>query len=219
MKSYSLSDSKKYPLDFKLNDIFNKDNGYYIELGAHDGLSQSNTAFFEFFKNWKGILIEPSIDGYTKCKINRPNSIVLNYACISNDYDKATVLGDFNGYLMSSVGGERIDIKKDNYSLVEVPARTLESILNEYHNKDRVIDFLSLDTEGYELNILKGLNLERYRPRYILIEVYSHQYDELVSFLESNQYKLICNFSNYNSTDCPIWDGTHNDYLFQDARI
>ena len=212
MRSYSLVDNKNNPLDFKLNDIFNKDNGFYIELGANDGLTQSNTAFFDFYKGWTGILIEPSISGYTKCKTNRPKNIVLNYACVSNDYDKATVLGDFNGHLMNSVNGLRLN----SNAMVEVPARTLESILDEYHTKDRVIDFLSLDTEGYELNILKGLNLDKYRPKYMLIEVYNYQYAELVFFLESKQYKLIANFSNYNHTDNPVWDGTHNDYLFED---
>tara|TARA_B110000971_G_scaffold92883_1_gene95558 strand:- start:1886 stop:2080 length:195 start_codon:yes stop_codon:yes gene_type:complete len=47
---------------------------------------QSNTAFFEKELGWRGILIEPSLKGYEKCKINRPNSVCLNYACVSSDY-------------------------------------------------------------------------------------------------------------------------------------
>lgn len=81
---------------------------------------------------------------------------------------------------------------------------------------DNTIDFLSLDTEGYELNILKGLNLTKYRPKYMLIEIYTKDYTDIVSFLMNHKYSLQCNFTNYNKTTNPHWDGTHNDYLFMD---
>ena len=46
MKSYSLLDCSNNPIDLRLDKLFNKDNGFYIELGANDGLNQSNTAYF-----------------------------------------------------------------------------------------------------------------------------------------------------------------------------
>ena len=49
MRSYSLKDCSNNPIDYRLDKLFNKENGFYIELGANDGLKQSNTAFFEFF--------------------------------------------------------------------------------------------------------------------------------------------------------------------------
>ncbi len=212
MKTFSLPDNKKVPIDWKLNEIFQKENGFYIELGANDGITYSNTAFFEYEKNWKGILIEPSLIKYQECLKNRPNNIVLNYACVSNDYDKEFISGDFNsGSMMSSINGVRLGDR----NLVDVKATTLEKILDEHH-KDKSIDFLSLDTEGYELNILKGLNLSKYRPRYMLIEVYNWDYDNIVKYLEESNYKLYSNISNLNKLDNPEWDGTHNDYLFYD---
>jgi len=78
----------------------------------------------------------------------------------------------------------------------------------------KTIDFLSLDTEGYELNILKGLSLDKYRPRYMLIEIYNKDLNAIVSHLKEFNYTLESNFSNYNYIDNPHWDGTHNDYLF-----
>ena len=164
-KSYSLIDNKGVPLDLKIDSIINKNNGFFIELGANDGLNQSNTARFEFFKNWSGILIEPSFEKYIQCIKNRPNSITLNFACVDNDYDDEFILGDFNGHLMSSVDGKRLN----NNNLVKVKATTLEIILDKYKDSSIEIDLLSLDTEGYELNILKGLNLKKYRPRFLLI--------------------------------------------------
>ena len=156
MKVYSHCDSKGIPLQTKLNEIFNKKKrGFFIELGANNGLRQSNTAFFEKEMDWSGILIVPSLKGYTECKINRPNSICLNYACVSNDYKDEYIEGDFqDNNLMGSVNAMRLKRRKH---MVKVKATTLEKILDEYCQTN--IEFLSLDTEGYELDILKGLNL------------------------------------------------------------
>jgi FkbM family methyltransferase len=210
---YSLSDVSGIPLDCKLDALFEKKrDGYYIELGGNDGVTQSNTAFFEFNRNWKGILIEPSIPAFNQCVRNRPNSIVLNYACVSNEYTSDKVAGDFTGHLMSSVDGARLG----STSLVEIPARTLTSILDEHAIPSQTIDVLSLDTEGYELNILKGLDLTRWRPTYMLIEIYTKDYEDIKKYLEDRGYALHSNFSNYNKIDHPPWDGTHNDYLFVD---
>ena len=125
---YASTDNKGIHLDKKLNDIFqNKRNGFFIELGGYDGITQSNTCFFEKELNWSGILIEPSINQYNKCKINRPNSIVLNYACVSDDYDKSTILIDNEEYLMTSIDGKRRNVNKEN--LVAVQTSTLNKIL------------------------------------------------------------------------------------------
>jgi FkbM family methyltransferase len=210
-KSFSHQDSCKQPLDYKLNSLMNKENGIFIELGANDGLTQSNTAFFEFYKGWKGILIEPSPNAFNECKKNRPNSLCYNYACVSSDFQESEILGDFNGSLMSSIDGKRLDSNQ----LISVKTATLDNIIEQ--SKFTSIDLLSLDTEGYELNILKGLNLNKHRPKYMLIEIYDKQYAEIIEFLENNNYILMCNFTNYNKTDNPFWEGTHNDFLFFDA--
>ena len=210
---YSSFDSKKIPLEEKLDTLFQqKTGGFFIELGANDGLTQSNTAFFEFERNWTGLLIEPSINGFQSCQINRPKSICLHNACVSNDYHSDTILGDFDGNLMSSVDGKRLD--RDNK--VVVTAKTLEKCLDETGIHQQ-IDFLSLDTEGYELHILKGLNLSKYRPTYMLIEIYNYAYDSIVEFLKHHHYTMVENFTNYNDIDNLGWDGTHNDYLFKNS--
>ena len=213
MKSFSHVNSKGQPIDVILDSIFNKQGGFYIELGANDGLKQSNSAFFEFYKGWKGVLIEPSHVAYLECCKNRPQSKCYNLACVSNTYTDAKIIGDFNGNLMSSVNGTR----KNSANVVSVEVSTLEKILDI--EQPTIIDFLSLDTEGYELEILKGLNLNKYRPRYMLIEVYNKDYDDIVTFLKINNYTLHMNISNYNSIDNPHWDGTHNDYLFIDTTV
>jgi FkbM family methyltransferase len=212
--SYSLKDSKGLHFDLKLDSLFGaKKNGVFIELGAFDGLTQSNTAFFEFYRNWTGILIEPSKQSYDLCCANRPKSICLNLCCVSSEYTEKTIFGDFNSITMASVNGERLN----SQNLVEVNCNTLNNIVRD-HIPNKTIDLLSLDTEGYELNILKGFDLSVNRPKFLLIEVYKSDYDKITSYLSSFKYAMHSNFSNYNKVDNPIWDGTHNDFLFYDEN-
>jgi len=115
--------------------------------------------------------------------------------------------------LMASVNGKR----NNTNTLIDCKVSTLESILDSVNAS--TIDFLSLDTEGYEYDILCGLNLNKYRPKYMLIEVYSSDYIKLTQFLKENNYNLVANITNYNREDNPGWDGTHNDYLFIDSYM
>lgn len=211
MNSYSHYNNKHIPFDLMLDTLFgSKTNGFFIELGANDGINQSNTAFFEFHRQWKGVLIEPSPNAFLKCVESRPNSKCFNTACVSNKYTNSFIEGDFNGSMMASVNGMRTH----NQELIKVKTATLESILDSIHIEK--IDFLSLDAEGYEYEILNGLNLDKYRPTYMLIEIYTKDFDKLVFFLERNNYKLLMNLSNYNPIENPGYDGTHNDYIFID---
>jgi len=213
MRSFSHVTSKGEPLDILLDSIMKKTNGFFIELGANDGLTQSNTAMLEFNRGWKGILIEPSPNAYAECCKNRPASMCFNLACVSNTFEGNEVRGDFNGSMMSSVDG----LRKERQDLVSVKVSTLEKILDSVGAT--TIDLLSLDTEGYELEILKGLNLNKHRPRYMLIEIYTNEYSTIIEYLSNHSYNLVMNMTNYNTVDNPHWDGTHNDYLFIDAKI
>jgi FkbM family methyltransferase len=214
MQSYSQIDSEGNYFDTKLDTLFQKkESGFYIELGANDGLDQSNTAFFEFYRGWTGLLIEPSPTAFQKCVQNRPKSICKQYACVSSDYVHPFVWGDFDGGMMSSIDGERTGKTKH----ISVKATTLETLLNELNPSQ--IDFLSLDVEGNELDVLKGINLQKHRPSYILVEVYNQEFESVISFLSSQDYKLLENFSMYTKTRNPYWDGQANDYLFKDVTI
>ena len=92
--------------------------------------------------------------------------------------------------------------KIDKSYSIRVPARTLESILDEFTNIPQ-IDFFSLDVEGYELQVLQGLNLDRYKPKYILVE--GRFFDEINSFL-TTYYDLAAKLS-------------YHDYLYQLREI
>lgn len=188
-------------LDRKLEKYLNFRDGFFIEAGANNGLSQSNTYVLEKQKGWHGLLVEGIPDLYERCKQERPQSTVVNCALVSSDHVEPTVTMHFANlmsvvdgslktnqgqqqHLQSACNSQSLD---DSYS-VEVPARTLESVLDDLADLPR-IDFFSLDVEGYELNVLQGLNFNKYRPTYILVE--ARFFDEVNEYLESQDYKLV----------------------------
>jgi hypothetical protein len=212
--NYCAVNCKKEPITKRILEyIQNIENGFYIEAGAYDGLLQSNTKFLEEEYNWTGMLIEPSPNVFMELNKNIPNNLNINKCLVNPWYSFKTIKGSFNNGPMSSVNNIR---KLENVKLIDVPCDTLENILDYYEIKK--IDFMTIDTEGYELEVLQGLNLLKYRPLYILIEVYETQKEILFQYLEDMNYIFLENITNYNILDNPGWDGTHNDYLFKTSN-
>ena len=188
-----------YDLDRKLEKYLDFDGGFFVELGANDGYSQSNTYYFEAIRRWQGILIEPIPDACAAAARLRRRSRVFNCACVSFDYPHPYVEMTYGG-LMSVVNGALRDpaletaytaqgsafANAESYR-IRVPARTLTAILDEAQVQH--IDLLSLDVEGSELQVLKGLDFDRYRPRYMLVEAYFFR-EEIEAFLRDT-YEVV----------------------------
>ena len=218
--TYSLRDNKGMPIDIKLLNyllpITSNKPGFFAEVGANDGVTQSNTMLLQQIFGWTGLLVEPCMTNFKKCKASRahPKNIIVHGALVASE-DTKTIQGDFEaqeqgvdwGSLMNSVGGER----RHQSKLVDVPAFTLRSLVKQYNITS--IDFMSLDVEGYELEVMKGIDLAAdWAPKVFLIELYPKEYDDMIALL-SPWYNLIGNFTNYNKNDDPNWGG-HNDFLF-----
>lgn len=216
-----------------------KHNGIFIEAGAFDGITHSNTILFEEV-GWKGILIEPSKEGFKKCLINRPNCISVNKALVSfKDFKKSNyVKGDFNFDTMSSVDAKRTSkLRRKKYKrlnkLYQLP---LTYILDYFKQKRKTennilvesiplsnllkdlsieeVDLLILDVEGYEYSVLKGINFKIHKPEIIVIEIYTNQFKKITKLLIKNGYKTPVNLTNFSKEKNPGWDGLHNDYIF-----
>lgn len=193
----------------------NKFDGFFIEIGANDGTTQSNTLLLETKNNWKGLLIEPS-EKWTETLIStRKNCIVER--CAISDYN-GKILGDFDGSLMSSVNGERLynDILankgvKKNIENVEVDCYMLTELCKKHNIKN--VDLCSIDVEGHEYEVLNGIDFKILDIQYFVIEVYKHQEEKIIKLFESKNYNVEC-ISNFNKNDNPGWDGLHQDYFF-----
>jgi len=186
--------------------------GVYVEAGAKDGITASYTHELEK-AGWHGILIEPSREALDKCIKNRPDNKFFNCALVASE-DIKEIEGDFYGSFLASVGGERLN-KRDNVigKIIAVPARTLNSILEELQIKS--INLFSLDVEGYEFEVLKGFDINKYQPKYIIIEVCDKIINDIFNYMSFNDYEIVDNLTGYNHKEYPYWDGTHNDYLFR----
>ena len=197
-------------LDRKLEKYLNYRQGFFIEVGGNDGYKQSNTYYYERFRDWTGILVEGIPALYEKCVLERPKAQVFNCALVENGFPESHVTMKYAN-LMSLVQGaqksdhaeenhvnkwlEREQKKKTNSKSyeIQVPARTLTSILDECQVDG--IDFFSLDVEGYELNVLKGLDLNKYRPKYMLIEA---RYKAEIAAYISEYYEEIDQLSHHD---------------------
>lgn len=167
-------------LDRKLLPWLDSRDGFFIEAGANNGVTFSNTLLFERFHNWRGLLIEPIPELAARCRENRPNCIVENCALVAAESPRREVemrycnmMSIVKGAMQSEEGdAEHIrkgcDVQKiESYELT-VPARPLSEVLDQ-HGIAKV-DFFSLDVEGYELEALRGLDFARHAPRFLLVE-------------------------------------------------
>lgn len=194
-------------LDDKLAPYLGFRNGFFIEAGGNDGYSQSNTYYLERYLGWSGVLVEGIPELYEQCRRLRRRSRVYHAALVAPDFPDPTIAMHFAN-LMSVVAGslktsaaQDAQIRRglevqslDATYRVDVPARTLASILDELPQPVR-IDFLSLDVEGAELGVLRGLQLDKYRPTYILVEA---TFFEEVNAILQPYYTLVDQLSHHD---------------------
>lgn len=167
-------------LDRKLAKYLDFRNGTFVEAGANDGLTQSNTYWFERFRGWRGILVEAVPEVAALCRRNRPRASVINAALVASEDTKSITVatGNLMGYVTGSFANEDNERRHRERAVayqklpalddIEVPARTLASILEE--KEIGRIDLFSLDVEGYEFEVFKGMNVDRHRPRFLCVE-------------------------------------------------
>jgi FkbM family methyltransferase len=202
-------------LDEKLRHYTTKKGGYFVELGANDGLSQSNTKHFELFQGWQGVLVEPYKGNFDLIAKNRAKrTLAFHAACVSFSYEKpevelvfanlmTTPLGletDLSDALEHIASGERHLNAHQHIHSFNAPARTLNSILVESDAPSR-IDLLSLDVEGAEIEVLRGLNHSQFRFDHIIVEC--RVLETMETYLKGLGYGKVSQLSKH-------------DYLFAD---
>ena len=150
----------------------NKKNGFFLEIGAYDGIEGSNCFHFEKFLNWNGIAFEPSKVQYEKLKNNR-NCKILNKAMSNSilEVDFVEViegLTQMSGIKNENYTAEKI-IKKNGQCKTEI-SKIITTTFDKEVSSDQEIDYLSIDIEGGELSVLETIDFEKYTIKVVSVE-------------------------------------------------
>jgi FkbM family methyltransferase len=147
------------------------EKGFFVEFGASDGITLSNTYLLEKTYKWKGVLVEPSKKFHEKLSKNR--SCIVDKRCV---YSKSGELLLFNEADIGELSSIDLYAKDDGYGKIrkkgvkyEVKTVSLLDLLIE-HNSPRVIEYLSIDTEGSEYDILNSFDFNMFKIKIITVE-------------------------------------------------
>lgn len=158
-------------------------NGTFVEVGGFDGISWSNTLCLSK-AGWEGLIFEPQFQYFEQCAINYSKLRLTNadiiQSCVGNE---TGLIKLYTGYSLATVKPEIVDIYNnidwfkgivDKGRFEEVNIDTLNNLLPKY-NIPQNFEVLVIDTEGSELDVLKGLNMNSieqcYFPKMIIIEL------------------------------------------------
>jgi FkbM family methyltransferase len=175
--------------------------GFFVEAGANDGFEQSNTYRLERLRGWRGVLVEPVPHLYREAVLERPGATVFHCALVPFGHPEDEVELQYGG-LMTIVAGQRGSEQADTEYVstafllgledpfsFRVPARPLSDLLDEAQAPE--IDFMSLDVEGFEPQVLRGLDLERHAPRLLLVEAHGAAARAAVEAVLGDRYEAV----------------------------
>ena len=182
-KSYSMLGE-----DIFINNYFkNKKNGIYLDVGAYHPLDGNNTHLLHK-RNWRGINIDVNPLSIELFKKARKLDLNINLA-ISNKKGITKVYFRKKINMLNTLSKKMAKIHfRKGFQEKKIKSDTLKSILNQSQYKNKKIDFFNLDVEGYELQVLKSMDLKKYKPTLICVEIHNHEkmYDHNTDYMKRN---------------------------------
>jgi FkbM family methyltransferase len=172
--------------DLWLADYFgDRNRGFYVDVGAFDPFNASNTLLF-YRRGWFGINIEPVPAAFARLHHFRRRDINIGVA-IDESAGQASFIvdGPFSG-----LDAEGHLWRSRERPRIVVPTLPLASVLQE-HCLTAEIDFLDVDCEGRELQVLRSNDWERFRPQIVLLEVHPDAPDDAAAFLAARGYQQL----------------------------
>jgi len=178
-----------------------KRNGYFVEIGATDGITFSNTYMLEKLHGWEGIVVEPSPQYTDKVFSNR--NCHVETKCV---YKTSGNVVKFIEHKNTSLSGievynnlNRLELDNNNSEVFQIPTISLNDLLSSY-DAPKVIDYLSIDTEGSELSILENFNFDDYEVGFFTIE---HNFtpirEDILKLMKKQGYRRV--LENYSQWD------------------
>ena len=170
-----------------------KKKGFYVDIGCYHPLEGNNT-YLLFKKGWNGINVDVnslSVDLFNKARVNDYN---VNLA-VSNQKKRLKIYYRKKINMLNTTSKKLAKIHfRNGFEEKIIGASSLNSIINNSKFKKNKIDFLNIDVEGSELDVLKSLNFKRFKPKLICVEIHNHEemYNEDLDYLKRNAvYKFL----------------------------
>jgi FkbM family methyltransferase len=176
-------------------------NGFFVDVGANDGVSLNNTFYFENNNHWTGINIEPIKGVFDKLVLNRPNCVNLNCAVCNEDGETeflcntgytemiSGIKNTFDPRHLNRLHSENNEMGSST-EVIKVNTKRLDTIFKENHVSH--VNYLSIDVEGAEFEVIKSIDFEN-----VFIDVigFENNYNDvsipIVSYLENKNFVVI----------------------------
>ena len=180
-------------VDLLIKDILKKKKGkgIYIDVGCHHPLINNNT-YILYKKGWTGINVDLDFNSIDMFNYFRPKDHNIEIA-LSNKNGFADLYFFHNRAAKNTISKSR---GKGAKSIKKIKIDTLDNVIINSNLKIRNIDFLSIDVEGNELNVLKGLDFRKYHPKIISIEfirpnIKEFYQNDIKDIIKSDIYKFM----------------------------
>ena len=191
---YALKSYSQEGEDMIFRRLFEKQRkGFYVDVGAHHPKRFSNTFFF--YKNgWRGINIDAMPNSMSLFNKIRPRDINLEIPV--SDKKQKLKYYMFNESALNGFSKELAEKRADKngykiISIKDIETSTLEEILEKHLLYGQEIDFMSIDVEGLDLQVLKSNNWKRFRPKFVLVEILGSSINDIAN---SKEYKYLAGF-------------------------
>ncbi len=180
-----------------------RSKGFYVDVGAHHPQRFSNTHHF-YLQGWRGINIDAMPGSMDRFNELRPNDVNLEVA-IAREGKEVTYFM-FDEPALNSFD-EELSLSRDNttpYRIIGrkiIRTKTLTEVLDEYLLPDQKIDFLSIDVEGLDMEVLESNDWDKFRPSCILVECCGHSLEgidknDVYKYLQEKNYRLYAKTAN-----------------------
>jgi len=169
----------------------NVDHGFYIDIGANHPVDDSVTKTF-YDEGWSGINVEPNARLHKLLQKERPRDVNLPLAisCKSDKLEFRQYEGYYAGLSTASDRMKNENKKEILFSDIEVDAITLADLFDKYISENTTVNFLKIDVEGYEREVIESNNWKKYRPQLICIES-NHEHEDWHKLLDVAGYKKV----------------------------
>lgn len=164
--------------DLILEHLIIKPKGFYVDIGSNDPRHLSNTYYF-YKKGWRGINIEPNPRKRWLYRLFRTFDINLSIgiAEVEMESDFYSFKEDFLSTFSKEVADSYLAMGHKLRETIKVKISPLSKVLEQYLAVNQKIDYMTIDTEGYDLAVLKSNDWGKYRPSYVILESLEYQRD------------------------------------------